>query len=189
VSAYAVATREHALLRGAIPVAAGALLLMLRGEALGLGEARMGTIALIYCLVALVSLSAPGGRAAAQLPALPVTLIGVVAVSAVATAPWQTPIGPGGGIAALGFGVLAAVAEEAFFRRVLYGWLLMAGTAVAVVGSALAFALIHLPLYGTSVLWIDFGAGLLLSWQRWASGHWAPSALTHSFANAVAVIR
>jgi membrane protease YdiL (CAAX protease family) len=84
---------------------------------------------------------------------------------------------------------LAAVAEEAFFRRFLFGRLVRHGAAVAVVGSAVLFALVHVPAYGLPVLWVDLGAGLLLSWQRWASGRWAVPAATHALANLMAVIR
>jgi membrane protease YdiL (CAAX protease family) len=79
--------------------------------------------------------------------------------------------------------VLAAAAEEAFFRRFVYGWLVSRSATIAVVGSAVLFALIHVPVYGVHVLPLDFAAGLLLGWQRWASGSWAPSAVTHVFAN------
>jgi membrane protease YdiL (CAAX protease family) len=79
--------------------------------------------------------------------------------------------------------VVAAVAEEAVFRRLVYGWALRWGVPVAVVVSAVLFAAIHVPIYGAGVFWIDLGAGLVLSWQRWASGSWAVPAVTHSAAN------
>jgi membrane protease YdiL (CAAX protease family) len=60
---------------------------------------------------------------------------------------------------------------------------------VAIVGSAVAFALLHVPLYGVAVLPVDLGAGLLLSWQRWACGTWTVPAATHAAANLLAVIR
>jgi membrane protease YdiL (CAAX protease family) len=80
-------------------------------------------------------------------------------------------------------GTIAAVAEEAFFRRFLYGWLSRWGAAVAVVGSALAFAAVHVSLYGVAALPIDLSAGLLLGWQRWATGSWTAPAATHVIAN------
>ena len=47
---------------------------------------------------------------------------------------------------------LAAVAEEAFFRRLVYGALLRAaGAAWAVTGSAVLFAVVHVTIYGTWV--------------------------------------
>jgi membrane protease YdiL (CAAX protease family) len=83
---------------------------------------------------------------------------------------------------------LAAVAEEAFFRRLAYGVLLRWGAPVAVVGSAVAFAAVHVTTYGVAVLPLDLAAGLLLSWQRHASGTWRVPALTHVLANLLAVI-
>jgi len=83
---------------------------------------------------------------------------------------------------------LAAVAEEAFFRRFVYDALLPNGAAVAVAGSALLFALVHVSVYGFWVLPIDLGAGLLLSWQRWATGSWTVPAGTHVLANLLVVM-
>lgn len=83
---------------------------------------------------------------------------------------------------------LAAVAEEAFFRRLVYGGLLPGGAAVAVGGSALLFALVHVTVYGVWVLPIDLAAGLVLSWQRLATGSWRVPALTHVVANVLVVI-
>jgi membrane protease YdiL (CAAX protease family) len=97
----------------------------------------------------------------------------------------QAPIDGLAGSASLA--VLAAVAEEAFFRRFLYQFLAAGGVWLAVVGSAICFALVHVGIYGPSVLPLDLAAGLLLSWQRWASGTWVAPAATHVFANLVAL--
>jgi membrane protease YdiL (CAAX protease family) len=89
--------------------------------------------------------------------------------------------------AAVAASVVAAVAEEAFFRRLVYGWLASSwGTAGAICGSAVAFAAIHVPVYGFAVLPIDTAAGLLLGWQRWMTGGWSASGLTHVAANLIA---
>ncbi len=100
-----------------------------------------------------------------------------------------TPVRSPWGAATLPLGVVAAVAEEALFRRAAYGRLLRYGAPVAVVASATLFALVHLPAYGVTALPVDVGAGLLLSWQRWASGTWAVPAATHAVANLAAVLR
>ncbi len=92
------------------------------------------------------------------------------------------------GAAALPLALFAAVAEEALFRRAAYGWLARSGPAIAVGGSALLFAAIHVPLYGLAAFPVDLGAGLLLSWQRWAAGTWTVPASTHAAANAMAVL-
>ena len=83
---------------------------------------------------------------------------------------------------------LAAVAEEAFFRRFIYGLLARTSVAMAVVGSSVLFAIVHVTVYGLWVLPIDLTAGLVLSWQRWASGSWRVPAVTHVVANLLVVI-
>jgi membrane protease YdiL (CAAX protease family) len=91
------------------------------------------------------------------------------------------------GAVAAGLALLAAVAEEALFRRVLYDRLLRFGVVAAVGGSAVVFALVHLPAYGVAAMPVDLGAALLLSWQRYASGRWTVPAVTHAVANLLAV--
>ena len=85
--------------------------------------------------------------------------------------------------------VVAAVAEEALFRGVAYRRLERWGPAIAIVGSAALFALIHLPGYGMTAMPVDLGAGLLLGWQRYASRTWTVPATTHAFANILASLR
>ncbi len=84
---------------------------------------------------------------------------GAVAVAANASGspvplPWSA--------AALPLSLLAAVAEEALFRRLAFARLEPFGAAVAIVGSAMLFGLVHVPAYGLSALPVDVGAGLLL---------------------------
>jgi membrane protease YdiL (CAAX protease family) len=93
------------------------------------------------------------------------------------------------GVSGLFLNLVAAVAEEAFFRKFLYGTLLSLGAAGAVAVTSVAFALVHVPLYGGAVFWVDFGAGLLLGWQRWATGTWEVPGATHAAANILAVLR
>jgi hypothetical protein len=84
---------------------------------------------------------------------------------------------------ALAVNVLAAVAEEVWFRRLCYGLLESAGTAFAIAGSSMLFAAVHVSMYGWSVLPLDLAAGALLGWQRAATGSWHAPALTHALAN------
>jgi hypothetical protein len=83
---------------------------------------------------------------------------------------------------------LAAVAEEALFRRLAFSALLPGGAAWAVAGSALLFGVVHVTVYGWWALPIDLAAGLVLSWQRLASGTWAIPAMTHVLADLLVVI-
>lgn len=98
------------------------------------------------------------------------------------------PPRPGDLAAVLILNALAAVAEEAFFRRLVYGVLVPYGTAAAVLGSAVLFAVAHVTVWGLWVLPLDLAAGLLLSWQRAASGRWTVPAATHVVANALAFL-
>ncbi len=69
-----------------------------------------------------------------------------------------------------------------------FATLLPAGPAVAITGSALLFGLAHITVYGWWAFPVDAAAGLLLGWQRWASGSWAIPAVTHAFADLLVVI-
>lgn len=138
-----------------------------------------------------------GGRSVAPvLPALPVvTVLTVLTVLTLGVAAFLLGRALGGGHApqplalkVVALGTLAAVAEEAFFRHFVYDALLPGGAALAVVGSALLFAVVHVTVYGWWVLPIDVAAGLVLSWQRWASGSWKVPAVTHVLANLLVVL-
>jgi membrane protease YdiL (CAAX protease family) len=146
------------------------------------------TAAPIFLAIGVASIAPPIARDRRRLPAPVVVVIGAVAVIAAAAAagtPVPTPFGVGI-VPVLAGGALA---EELLFRRLLYGLLAPRGAVAAILGTAGAFALIHLPLYGAPALPVDLGAGLLLSWQRWASGSWGASAATHVFANLLVVLR
>jgi membrane protease YdiL (CAAX protease family) len=92
------------------------------------------------------------------------------------------------GLRAVALNSLAAVAEEAFFRRFAYGVLAEWSPTGAIVGSALLFAVVHVTIYGAWVLPLDVAAGLVLGWQRWAGGRWSVPALTHVVANLLVMI-
>ena len=144
-----------------------------------------------YVVLAATSLAASPEDERARTAAATVAVLGLglaaVLASTGTTAP--PPPVPPGGVAAILLTSLAAVSEEAFFRRFLYGRMLGYGAGVAVAGSALSFALVHLPAYGWPAFPVDLGAGLLFSWQRWASGRWSVPAATHVVADLLAVMR
>lgn len=128
----------------------------------------------------------PAVRRRAARRTLAVTVVGVVAFAA------GRVIGRGNGLitltsSAVVLNTLAAVAEEAFFRRLVLGLLAGRGAVVAVAGSALCFALVHIHTYGGWVVPIDLAAGALLGWQRWVSGGWAAPGVTHVVANLLAL--
>ena len=127
-------------------------------------------------------------RPGAELRPSVVLLVGIVAVAVgrllgAGGTRWLAPA-----LASLLLNTLAAVAEEAFFRRLVYGLLSSWGPGVAVGGSALCFAAVHVTVWGWAVLPLDLAAGLLLGWQRAATGGWRVPAVTHVVANALALV-
>jgi len=173
--------------RAAALAAAGLALLVLRLRLLGYPSAPV-LFAAIYVLVGAASLAVPiGPQDDRRLsPAAALALgVGAMALATFLSGPvMAVRLGP----QALALNSLAAVSEEAFFRRFLYGRLAAFGAVAAVAATALLFALVHLPVYGMAAFWVDLGAGVLLSWQRWASGTWTVPAATHVAANLLVVL-
>lgn len=119
-------------------------------------------------------------------PASPLAIAVVLGAGSAAFAgarAMAAPVGPALDAAGVVAVTIAAVAEEAFFRRFLYARLQRFGAAAAVAVPAVLFAAVHVPVYGPGVLGIDLAAGAVLGWQRWASGTWLVPAVTHVFAN------
>jgi membrane protease YdiL (CAAX protease family) len=164
-----------------VGLGSAALVLRLRLAVLSPGS-RLVALASVFGAILVASLMV-------RRPMHPVVVltIGVLAVAGAAMAagrPIPLPFGPW----AVPLMLLGAVAEEALFRRAAYGTLEPAGPVVAIGVTTLAFALIHLPLYGVAAFPVDLGAGLLFGWQRWASGTWTTSAGTHAAANLLVVL-
>jgi membrane protease YdiL (CAAX protease family) len=169
-----------------VPIAVTAGVLLLLGRQLA-GSAPI-LLPVLGGVLLVSALPAVDGVDPAALPAVWVAAagIGLMAIAAVITGP-SVPAPAMGWVVPLN--LAAAVAEEAFFRRLLYGGLRRWGVVAAIGGSALLFAAMHVPLYGAPVFWVDLGAGLVFGWQRWASGGWAAPAATHAAANLLVVLR
>jgi membrane protease YdiL (CAAX protease family) len=175
---------------GLILVAAAALALrpaVIAGHPLSPVD-RTWLLAVLYLAIGTASLLPPAPRDRASLsPAV----VGAIGIGAIGLARWTAGptapllIGPAGML----LSVVAAVAEEALFRRLAYRHLVRFGVPAAIVGTAFLFALVHIPSYGLAVFPVDLGAGLLFGWQRWAAGTWTVPAATHAAANLMAVIR
>jgi membrane protease YdiL (CAAX protease family) len=173
----------------ALLVIGGCVVLSARPALLNLGHPALVITALFVALLAF-ALTAPAPRGAAA----PRTVAIALAVGLLAFAVGRLV---GGGQAPVALTVrlvalnsLAAVAEEAFFRRVVYGVLAAngAGAALAIGGAAVLFALVHVTIYGAWVVPIDLAAGLVFGWQRWATGSWHVPAATHVVANVLVVV-
>lgn len=169
--------QEELLLVAAV---AGCLALMVRGVS-------WRAIALTLAVGAAAAVAPPRGdlraplRACASVLALGVAAFVVVRVRAVAL-PYAATMVTGAASLA------GAVAEEVFFRRLVYDALARWGAPVAVIGAAIAFAAIHVPAYGFMVIPLDLTAGLVLGWQRWATGTWTVPAATHVVANVLSMV-
>jgi membrane protease YdiL (CAAX protease family) len=188
VSAAVPSARPRVEVGLAIPALAGIGMLLLRLRILDVsGATRIALLTAVFATILVTSLLVPVASDVARVRPWIVTAIGLAGVGLAVVAagrPMSAPLGA----SALPLAIFAAVAEEALFRRAAYGRLERFGPAVAVAGSALLFAAVHLPLYGVAALPVDLGAGLLFSWQRWASGTWTVPAGTHAVANVLAVV-
>jgi len=79
---------------------------------------------------------------------------------------------------------IIAMLEEAVIRGPLQRyWTQEAGAATGILASALTFALIHLPAYGTLALPLDFAVGLALAGLRAITGRILPCAVAHVIAD------
>ena len=80
--------------------------------------------------------------------------------------------------------VLVATAEEVVLRGVLFHALDEAsGTSIALAATSVAFALLHVPLYGWHVVPLDLGVGLCLGGLRVLTGGVAAPAIAHAVAD------
>lgn len=79
---------------------------------------------------------------------------------------------------------LVALGEETLLRGALFDTATEAfGTPAAVLLTSSAFALMHVPLYGSSIVPVDFAAGLALAGLRLLSGGVAAPAIAHALAD------
>jgi membrane protease YdiL (CAAX protease family) len=174
-------------------VAAGCAALTARPlllDSIGARPAAVITVLFLVVLAAGHRRPAAADRPAAgpAAPVLPVLALGIgaFALGRLLLAGAAPPAPATGLVIALNS--LAAVAEEAFFRRLVYGALLAGGPALALGGSAVLFAAVHVTVYGLWVLPLDLAAGLLFGWQRRVTGSWTVPAATHAVANLLVVI-
>jgi membrane protease YdiL (CAAX protease family) len=180
-----VTPRDRPALRW-LAVGAGLGVLLVRSSASSMPEGPAVLIGL-YAVLLWVSWDGLPDAAGTAPSRWLVLVLGIAAVGLAASFHAPQPPAPRTGWA-VPLSVLAAVAEEAYFRGLLYRVMAPVGAAVAVAGTALAFAAVHVPAYGVAALPVDLGAGLLLSWQRWESGGWGVPAATHVVASLLVVV-
>jgi membrane protease YdiL (CAAX protease family) len=173
-------------------VATGLAILVARPTIAGAVGSSAPVLIGLFSLILALGLAPPSGPRPAR-PGLPLaTVVGVfVAGGAVFVAGRILSGGHSPApatVALISLNTLAAVAEEALFRRVAFAALLPAGPVVAVAGSAVVFGLAHVTVYGWWAFPLDVAAGVVLGWQRWASGTWLVPAATHALADLLVVI-
>lgn len=170
------------------PLRSAALAVALLGM-LALAARPVGLISVgVVAAVGLAGLLAPvpPGRSRGPVAWTAAGLLGMAAFASVRAL--AGPAVPGPYVLAPAVAIVAAVAEEAFFRRFLYGALAPWGAVVAVLGTSLAFALAHVPGYGWPAFPLNLGAGLIFGWQRWVTGGWSAPAASHALANVLAYL-
>ena len=171
VGALALAVAVRVALGGGVPAASPSAavafsLVLLAAAALAgarIARVRWADVALgVSGAVALVAVSLVG---------LPAVHLGARASASVLL--WWVPLV-----------TVVAAAEEVILRGVLFDALQgRSGMVVAVVVTALLFAVIHLPLYGEPALGIDLCAGVFLGCLRVASGSVTAPLVAHVLAD------
>jgi membrane protease YdiL (CAAX protease family) len=144
----------------------------------GPGVATSPVAGLVFagCLAALTL--AAGTRVTASARDLRLGLAGAALICAPALVLAGPAAAPLAGLAAwVPVVSVVAAAEELFLRGSLYGAL--GGPVTAVLGSAAAFALLHVPLYGWRAAPLDFAVGIVLGLLRHRSGSATAPAIAH----------
>ena len=178
------ATVRSAVLLGAFAVAVAA-----RVAVGGVGPARSPGAGLLFAGLLLVLVVAARTRVPVSARALLIGVAGAALLCVpVAALRWGASLHDGDGFVSWALVVaVVAVAEEVFLRGALYDAVEEAADErAAIVVAAVAFALLHVPLYGWHVLPLDFVVGLVLGELRRVSGTPAAPAVTHVGADLVA---
>ena len=141
--------------------------------------------------VALLALGLPALRRLGRptLIAIPIGLAGgsvLIALALVARAgalgPTLAPAAPFAPWAAVT--IVVAAGEELVLRGALFTALERSGgVVVAIAVTSIAFAVMHVPLYGWHVVPLDLGVGIFLGGVRLAGGGWAGPAIAHAVAD------
>ncbi|HVN51588.1 MAG TPA: CPBP family intramembrane glutamic endopeptidase [Acidimicrobiales bacterium] len=174
---------------GWVVLVAGSVVLTARPALVSATPAPVVTLVLLFGALLVVGATWPLAPSTESAPRLGTTAAVLVGLSAFAlgrvVGGGHAPLAPT--VAIVVTNTLAAVAEEAFFRRLCFGLLAPAGVVWAVVGSAVLFAVVHVTSYGWWVLPLDLAAGFVLGWQRAVTGSWRAPAVTHVLVNLLMV--
>jgi membrane protease YdiL (CAAX protease family) len=178
-----------ARVRSAVLLGAFAVAVAVRLAIGGPGPAQSPGAGLVFAGLLLALSLAVGTRVPVSLRAVAIGIAGAALLCVpVAILRWDRPLHDANGFASWALVVtVVAVAEEVFLRGALYDAVReTADERAAIIVAAVAFALLHLPLYGWHVVPLDFVVGLVLGELRRASGTAAAPAVTHVGADLVA---
>lgn len=155
----------------------------------GPGPARSPGAGLLFAGLLLAMAAAARTRVTVSGRAVVLGLAGAVLLSApVALLRLGVPLHGGSGFAPWALViVIVATAEEVFLRGALYDAVRdAADDRAAIIVAAVAFAALHVPLYGWHVVPLDLAVGLVLGELRRVSGTAAAPAVTHVAADLAA---
>jgi membrane protease YdiL (CAAX protease family) len=161
----------------------------LRWGATVLGVAGAVTIGLVFGLGLVLLALVSGWRPTRERPssiaggaAGGTVLVALAIVRRSGQLPWLAP--PAAFVPWVAVTILVASAEEVVLRGALFDALdRSTATRGAVLITSVAFALMHVPLYGWHVVPLDFGVGLWLAGLRLTTGGIAAPAIAHSIAD------
>jgi membrane protease YdiL (CAAX protease family) len=186
---YRIALTTNASTRSGLLLAGLAGAVGLR-VAVGSDRAAASIPAALVFVGALLALTAAAGWRPGRLHMQHVT-IGMFGAAVLVAAWWLgsgVRLHPMAGVAALAWWspvvVAVAVAEEALLRGALFGALVeWRGPKIALAVTSVAFALIHIPLYGIGAVPLDLAVGLWLGGLRLLTGTWTAPAVAHALAD------
>ena len=147
----------------------------------GVGVAQSPEAGLVFALLLGALALAAGTRVPVTRRAVLLGLAGVALLCLPVLLSWTPRVVGTAGFAGWAAVVsVVAVAEEVFLRGALYDAVTrVAGPDAAIALGAIAFALLHVPLYGWHVVPLDLAVGVLLGELRRASGTPTAPAVTH----------
>jgi membrane protease YdiL (CAAX protease family) len=186
----AIALRPSgSIARPALILAGLAAVVGLRWGATVLGVAGAVTIGLVFGLGLVVVALVSGWRPTRERPssiaggaAGGMVLVALAIVTRSGQLPWLAP--PAAFVPWVAVTILVASAEEVVLRGALFDALdRSTATRGAVLITSVAFALMHVPLYGWHVVPLEFGVGLWLAGLRLTMGGIAAPAIAHSIAD------
>jgi membrane protease YdiL (CAAX protease family) len=176
-------------LRSALLLSGFALCVVVRLLVGGQGPARSPFAGLVFAALLVALAAAAGTRVPLSLRAGTIGgAAGVLLCVPVALSRIGLPLHAAHGFATWAAAVaVVAVAEEVFLRGTLYDAVADGfGASAAIVVGAVAFALLHVPLYGWHVVPLDLVVGVVLGELRRSAGTAAAPAAAHTTADLLA---